>query len=142
MTRVTSMNNAKDSPTMLLLQRLAAADPDFLAEQKRLTSLTHLSLSKAEQTALAQEALAVLRESPDQARTIRSLTENPGAAKNYDGGLLTSGVLVAIVFLLRSHIKINVWLAAMHLLTASKKGMSAHQMSRMLGLSYESAWFL
>jgi transposase-like protein len=42
----------------------------------------------------------------------------------------------------RSHIKINVWLAAMHLLTASKKGMSAHQMHRMLGISYESAWFL
>lgn len=42
----------------------------------------------------------------------------------------------------RSHIKINVWLAAMHLLTASKKGMSAHQMGRMLGISYESAWFL
>ena len=42
----------------------------------------------------------------------------------------------------RSHIKINVWLAAMHLLTASKKGMSAHQMHRMLGVSYESAWYL
>ena len=42
----------------------------------------------------------------------------------------------------RSHIKINVWLAAMHLLTASKKGMSAHQMHRMLGITYESAWFL
>ena len=42
----------------------------------------------------------------------------------------------------RSHIKINVWLAAMHLMTASKKGMSAHQMARMLGLSYESGWFL
>ena len=42
----------------------------------------------------------------------------------------------------RSHIKLNVWLAAMHLLTASKKGMSAHQMGRMLGLSYESGWFL
>ncbi|MEQ1955198.1 IS1595 family transposase [Mesorhizobium sp. CN2-181] len=42
----------------------------------------------------------------------------------------------------RSHIKINVWLAAMHLMTASKKGMSAHQMHRMLGITYESAWFL
>ena len=42
----------------------------------------------------------------------------------------------------RSHIKINVWLAAMHLMTSSKKGMSAHQMGRMLGVSYESAWFL
>ena len=42
----------------------------------------------------------------------------------------------------RSHIKINVWLAAMHLMTASKKGMSAHQVHRMLGITYDSAWFL
>jgi transposase-like protein len=42
----------------------------------------------------------------------------------------------------RSHIKINVWLAAMHLMVASKKGMSALQMSRMLGIGYEAAWFL
>jgi len=42
----------------------------------------------------------------------------------------------------RSHIKINVWLAAMHLLTSSKKGMSTHQMGRLLGVPYESAWFL
>lgn len=107
MTRETSMNNTEDNPAMLLLHRLAVADPDFLAEQKRLASLTHLPLSAAEQTALAQETLAVLRDSPEQEQVIRSLTENPGLAKNYDGGLLTSGVLVAIVFLLRSHIKVK-----------------------------------
>src|SRR5215210_5002115 len=42
----------------------------------------------------------------------------------------------------RSHIKINTWLAAMHLMVASKKGVSALQMSRMLGIGYEAAWFL
>jgi hypothetical protein len=30
----------------------------------------------------------------------------------------------------------------MHLMAASKKGMSAHQMSRMLGISYKSTWFM
>jgi hypothetical protein len=30
----------------------------------------------------------------------------------------------------------------MHLLCASKKGMSAHQLHRMLGLPYQTAWFL
>ena len=42
----------------------------------------------------------------------------------------------------RSHIPLNKWLAAMHLMTASKKGVSAHQMHRMLGITYDSAWFL
>ena len=42
----------------------------------------------------------------------------------------------------RSHIPLKKWLAAMHLITASKKGVSAHQMHRMLGITYDSAWFL
>lgn len=42
----------------------------------------------------------------------------------------------------RSKIGINKWLAAMHLMTAGKKGVSAHQLHRMLGITYESAWFM
>jgi transposase-like protein len=42
----------------------------------------------------------------------------------------------------RSKIPLNTWLAAMALMTASKKGVSAHQLHRQLGLRYESAWFL
>lgn len=42
----------------------------------------------------------------------------------------------------RSHIPLTKWVAAIHLLTASKKGISSHQLSRMLGLTYKSAWFL
>jgi transposase-like protein len=41
-----------------------------------------------------------------------------------------------------SHIPLNKWLMAYHLLCASKKGMSAHQLHRMLGVSYKSAWFM
>jgi transposase-like protein/transcription elongation factor Elf1 len=41
-----------------------------------------------------------------------------------------------------SHIPLNKWLLAIHLLCASKKGMSAHQMHRMLGVTYKSAWFM
>lgn len=41
-----------------------------------------------------------------------------------------------------SHIPMHKWLLATHLMCASKKGMSALQLSRMLGLSYKSAWFL
>jgi transposase-like protein len=42
----------------------------------------------------------------------------------------------------RSHIPVHKWLLAMHLMAASKKGMSAKQLERMLGISYKSAWFL
>ena len=40
-----------------------------------------------------------------------------------------------------SHIPLNKWLMAIHLLCSSKKGMSAHQLHRMLGVTYKSAWF-
>lgn len=42
----------------------------------------------------------------------------------------------------RSHIALHKWVLATHLLNASKKGMSAHQLGRMLGLTYKSAWFM
>ncbi len=43
----------------------------------------------------------------------------------------------------RSHIPLHKWLLAIHLLTTSKKGMSAHQLMRNLGIgSYRTAWFL
>jgi transposase-like protein len=42
----------------------------------------------------------------------------------------------------RSHIPLHKWLLATHLMCASKKGMSALQLSRMLGITYKSAWFM
>ena len=42
----------------------------------------------------------------------------------------------------RSHLPLNKWLLAIHLMAASKKGMSAAQMGRMLGITYKTAWFL
>ena len=42
----------------------------------------------------------------------------------------------------RSHIPLHKWLMATHLIAASKKGMSAKQVSRMLGITYKSAWFM
>jgi len=41
-----------------------------------------------------------------------------------------------------SHIPLSTWLKAIQLLCASKKGMSAHQLHRMLGVTYKSAWFM
>lgn len=42
----------------------------------------------------------------------------------------------------RSHIPLHKWLLAMHLIAASKKGVSAHQLHRMLKITYKTAWFM
>jgi transposase-like protein len=42
----------------------------------------------------------------------------------------------------RSKIPLHKWVLAVHLMCASKKGMSSLQLSKMLGLTYKSAWFM
>src|SRR3984893_8874603 len=42
----------------------------------------------------------------------------------------------------RSKVPLSKWLAALFMMTASKKGVSAHQIHRSLGISYKTAWFL
>ncbi|MCU4180215.1 IS1595 family transposase [Bosea sp. BH3] len=42
----------------------------------------------------------------------------------------------------RSKIPLNKWMLAVHLMCASKKGMSAHQLHRMLSVTYKTAWFM
>lgn len=42
----------------------------------------------------------------------------------------------------RSKVGLHVWLQAVHLMSSSKKGVSAKQLERMLGVSYKTAWFM
>lgn len=41
-----------------------------------------------------------------------------------------------------SHAPLHKWLQAIHLLCASKKGISAHQLHRILEVQYKTAWFM
>ena len=41
-----------------------------------------------------------------------------------------------------SHIPLHKWMCAFYLESSSKKGISAHQLHRALGITYKSAWFL
>lgn len=41
-----------------------------------------------------------------------------------------------------SHIKLHIWLQAIFLISSSKKGVSANQLHRTLGITLKSAWFL
>lgn len=42
----------------------------------------------------------------------------------------------------RSKVPLNKWVLATHLMAAGKKGTSAHQLHRMLGVTYKTAWFM
>ena len=50
-------------------------------------------------------------------------------------------VRVGTIFEL-SHIDLHMWLQAFHLLCSSKKGISSHQLHRILEIKYQSAWFM
>jgi transposase-like protein len=41
-----------------------------------------------------------------------------------------------------SHLPLHIWLQAIHLVCSSKKGISAHQLHRVLECTYKTAWFL
>ena len=42
----------------------------------------------------------------------------------------------------RSKVPLTKWWLATHLMSASKKGISSHQLHRMLGVTYKTAWFM
>ncbi len=42
----------------------------------------------------------------------------------------------------RSHVPLHKWALAFRLMASSKKGMSAHQAHRTLGVTYKTAWFM
>lgn len=41
-----------------------------------------------------------------------------------------------------SHVKMHIWLQAMHLMASSKKGISSNQLARILGVDIKTAWFM
>jgi transposase-like protein len=42
----------------------------------------------------------------------------------------------------KSHIQMHIWLQAMHLMCSSKKGFSANQFCRTLGVDFKTGWFI
>lgn len=74
------------------------------------------------------------------AKQLKGKSHRPGLYK-CKGCEKQFSVMVGTLFE-RSHIPLNTWLLAIHLMTASKKGISALQLSRMLSLTYKSAWFM
>jgi transposase-like protein len=76
----------------------------------------------------------------DQVTKMEGTAHRPGLY-NCKGCRKQFSVTVGTVYE-RSHIPLNKWLLATHLMCAGKKGVSAHQLHRMLGITYKSAWFM
>jgi len=76
----------------------------------------------------------------DQATLMRGKSHRPGL---YQCNACKEPFTVTVGTLYeRSHIPLHKWLGATHLMMASKKGMSALQIQRMIGVTYKTAWFL
>lgn len=76
----------------------------------------------------------------DQATQLRGKAHRPGV---YMCNACRQQFTVTVGTLYeRSKLPLNKWLAATHLMMASKKGMSALEISRLLDISYKSTWFM
>jgi len=76
----------------------------------------------------------------NEATRLKGKAHRPGVFKcNACGEQFTA--TVGTVFE-RSKVPLNKWLLANYLMTSSKKGVSAHQLHRTLGVTYKTAWFM
>lgn len=82
-------------------------------------------------------------EKPIYALKPKAASRSPGRKGLYKCGacrkLFTA--MVGTIFS-SSHIPISKWLMAFSLMASSKKGVSAHQVHRMLGITYKTSWFM
>ena len=60
----------------------------------------------------------------------------------YCGGCKRQFTVTVGTIFERSKVPLSKWWLAVHLLAASKKGMSSHQLMRMLDVTYQTAWFM
>ena len=78
--------------------------------------------------------------STDHVKRLEGKSHRPGLHKCYDcSGHFT--VTVGTLFE-RSKVPLHKWFMATYLLCSSKKGISSHQLHRMLGVTYKTAWFM
>ena len=81
----------------------------------------------------ADQPYSITRKSPSK-NAVRSFYKCRGCKRQFTA---TVGTIFE-----DSKIPLHKWLAAIYLMCTSKKGISAHQLHRMLGITYKSAWFM
>src|SRR5271170_2922684 len=69
-------------------------------------------------------------------------TSRPGVYRCAEAACREDFTVTMKTVMERSHIALHKWLQAFHFMASSKKGYSAHQLHRTLGITYRSAWFM
>jgi transposase-like protein len=69
-------------------------------------------------------------------------TKRPGLYRCAEPECRQDFTVTARTVMERSKVPLNKWAMAFYLMASSKKGISAHQLHRALGLSYQTAWFM
>jgi transposase-like protein len=73
----------------------------------------------------------------------RASSKRPGRAGLYKCAACRKQFTVRVGTIFEdSHLPISKWLMAIFIMCSSKKGISAHQIHRMLDITYKSAWFM
>jgi transposase-like protein len=78
----------------------------------------------------------------DNATAMKGATTRPGLYKCKTKECRKPFTVTMKTVMERSHVPLTLWLLAAHYMASSKKGMSALQLQRMTGTTYETAWFL
>jgi transposase-like protein len=77
---------------------------------------------------------------PNEATLVKGKSHRPGL---YQCNACREPFTVKVGTVMESsHIPMHKWALGFHLMAASKKGVSAHQLHRMLGVTYKTAWFM
>jgi transposase-like protein len=78
----------------------------------------------------------------NQATKLEGKKHRPGLYQCNEKGCREQFTATVGTIFERSKVPLHTWLYAVSLLTASKKGFSAHQLHRMIGVQYKTAWFM
>ena len=69
-------------------------------------------------------------------------TKKPGVYRCADPECRKDFTVTTKTVMESSHIALHKWLQGFYLMASSKKGVSAHQLHRTLGITYKAAWFM
>ncbi len=78
----------------------------------------------------------------DNATALKGSSTRPGVYKCREKACRKPFSVTVRTVMERSKIPLHKWVLAAHFMASSKKGMSALQLMRMMGVTYETAWFL
>ena len=104
MTEQLTANGVNDAQTLKLLHTLTLSDPDYKGIADRLAPLSEVALTEAEESTLGRAAIAALLEDTQRAQAVHFLLQKPDVER-FDPAIGTVATLVAVTFLLRTHIK-------------------------------------